>query len=321
VAYYEVVQRAQLLEGRYRSLSARFGNLESLLGSPDVLFSFANRMARAESRIDRARRALEEWLVALEYYAVRPFVDQRLAILLARNPAQLEAIANEFLRLQRACGGPVTIETVDVSLRDDLLGMDFQSPTASAGERFRALLQRAPRPVNRQVPLTAAQTLGQRLDRGQVLAATFGLSVEGFANLARSCNAKLESVALQLVGEGFQGQPVVSLVYDGSSQLRSCQPGLDTLVQSLGPATTAFASVTPFKTAGRTISPVAGVGGFGPSQTWNTTLEGLPLAAGYTVLIDLTHPSNAALPWDQLDDVRLQLRYSYQDVFPEGQCQ
>jgi hypothetical protein len=326
IAYYEVVQRAQLLEGRYLSLSARFGNLESLLGSPDVLFSFANRMARAESRIDRSRRALEEWLVALEYYAVRPFVDQRLAILLARNPAQLEAIANEFLRLQRACGGPVTIETVDVSLRDDLLGMDFAtaregSAPVSAGERFRALMQRALRPVNRKVPLSATQTLGQRLDRGEVLAGTFGLSVEGFANLARSCNAKVESVAVQVVGEGFTGQPVVSIVYDGSSQLRSCQPGLDTLVQSLGPGTTAFASVTPFKTAGRAVSPIASVGGFGPAQTWNATLEGLPLAAGYTVLIDLTHPSNAALPWDRLEDVRLQFRYSYQDVFPEGQCQ
>lgn len=326
VAYYEVVQRAQLLEGRYRSLSARFGNLESLLGSPDVLFSFANRLARAESRIDRSRRALEEWLVALEYYAVRPFVDQRLAILLARNPGQLEAIANEFLRLQRACGGPVTIETVDVSLRDDLLGLDFASAREGAapvtpGERFRALMQRAPRPVNRRVPLTARQTLGQRLDRGQAWAGNFGLSIEAFANLARSCNAKVESIAVQLVGEGFTGQPVVSVIYDGSSQLRSCQPGLDTLVQALGPGTTAFASVTPFKTEGRAVSPVAGVGDFGPSQTWNATLEGLPLAAGYTVLIDLMHPSNAALPWDRLEDVRLQFRYSYQDVFPEGQCQ
>ncbi len=326
IAYYEVVQRAQLLEGRYRSLAARFGNLESLLGSPDVLFSFANRMARAESRLDRARRALEEWLVALEYYAVRPFVDQRLAILLARNPAQLEAIANEFLRLQRACGGPVTVETVDVSLRDDLLGMDYTAAREGAapvspGERFRALLARAQRPVNRQIPLTSTQTLGQRLDLGGVWASTFNLSVEGFANLGKSCNAKLESVAVQLVGEGFTGQPVVSVVYDGNSQLRSCQPGLDTLVKALGPGTTAFASVTPFKTAGRAVSPVAGVGDFGPAQTWNATLEGLPLAAGYTVLIDQSHPSNAALPWDRLEDVRLQFRYSYQDVFPEGQCQ
>lgn len=320
VAYYEVVQRAQLLEGRYRSLSARFSNLESLLGSPDVVFSFANRMSRAESRMDRARRALEDWLVALEYYAVRPFVDQRLAILLARNPAQLEAIANEFLRLQRACGGPVTIETVELSLRDDVLGMNFET-TASASERFRALMARAQRPVNRNTPLSAGVTVGARLDQGDVWSANFPLDLERFANLGRTCNAKLESVAVQLVGEGFSGQPVVSVLHDGNGQLRSCQPGINTLVQALGPDTTSFADVTAFKTPGRAVAPIASVNGFGPMQTWNTTLEGQPLAAGYTVLIDLTHPSNVAQPWDRLDDVRLQFRYSYQDVFPEGQCQ
>ncbi len=320
IAYFEVVQRAQLLEGRYLSLSARFSNLESLLGSPDVVFSFANRMSRAESRMDRARRSLEDWLVALEYYAVRPFVDQRLAILLARNPAQLEAIANEFLRLQRACGGPVTIETVELSLRDDVLGMNFET-TASPSERFRTLLARAQRPVNRNVPLTASLTVGQRLDQGNVLSTNFPLDLERFANLSRTCNAKLESVAVQLVGEGFTGQPVVSVVHEGNGQLRSCQPGIDTLVKALGPGTTAFASITPFKTSGRAVAPIAALGSFGPQQTWNATLEGLPLAAGYTVLIDLTHPSNAAQPWAQLDDVRLQFRYSYQDVFPEGQCQ
>ncbi|MGV3621990.1 MAG: hypothetical protein ACO1OB_14305, partial [Archangium sp.] len=320
VAYFEVVQRAQLLEGRYRSLSARFSNLESLLGSPDVVFSFANRMSRAESRMDRARRALEDWLVALEYYAVRPFVDQRLAILLARNPAQLEAIANEFLRLQRACGGPVTIETVELSLRDDVLGMNFET-TASPSERFRAVMGRAQRPVNRNTPLTAGVTVGARLDQGNVWSANFPLDLERFANLGRTCNAKLESIAVQLVGEGFSGQPVVSVIHDGNGQLRSCQPGINTLVQALGPNTTSFADVTPFKTPGRAVAPIAAVGDFGPRQTWNSTLEGQPLAAGYTVLIDLTHPSNVAQPWGQLDDVRLQFRYSYQDVFPEGQCQ
>ncbi len=113
---------------------------------------------------------------------------------------------------------------------------------------------------------------------------------------------------------------MVSVLYDGASQLRSCQPGIDTYVSQFGPGATAYARVTSFKTAARPISPVSGIGSFGPRQTWNATLEGLPLAAGYTVLIDLTHPSNATIAWDKLDDVRLQFRFSYQDVFPEGQC-
>ncbi|MBI5546861.1 MAG: hypothetical protein HY901_23510, partial [Deltaproteobacteria bacterium] len=258
--------------------------------------------------------------------AVRPFVDQRMAILLARNPAELEAIANEFLRLQRACGGPVTTETVQLSLRDDLLGMGFDSQasgesTLSASERFRAVLARAQTTPNRRVPYTAAETVGQRLDRGEVWAAGFSLSAESFANLSQSCNAKLESVALELIGEGLPaGQPVVSLVYDGASQLRSCQPGLQMLVDTYGPGATAFAPVTSFKTAGRTVSPVAGVNAFGPQRTWNTTLQGLPVAGDYMLLIDRLHPSNVDYPWERLEDVRLQVRYTYQDVFPEGQC-
>ncbi|MFZ5442624.1 MAG: hypothetical protein ACOZQL_21625 [Myxococcota bacterium] len=321
LAYAQVVQRAQLLEGRYRSMLQRYGSLQALLGSPDVLFSFAARMARAESRIDRARTALEEWLVALEYYAVRPFVDQRLAILLARNPSQLEAIANEFLRLQRACGGPVTVETVELSLRDDLLGMGFDTASSTGPERLRALLARAETPINPRTPFSATQTIGERLASGRAWAASFPLSISSFANLGQSCNAKLESVAVQLVGAGFHGQPVVSLVYDGGGQLRSCQPDILPLVQALGPGRTAFSEVTSFKTAGRTVNPLAGLGTFGPRSTWNATLEGLPLAAGYTVVIDRDHPSNADQPWEQLEDVKLQLRYSYQDVFPEGQCQ
>lgn len=326
LSYFQIVQRAQLMEGRFQSMQQRYGTLQGLLGSPDVLFSFAARMARAESRIDRARTALEQWLVALEYYAVRPFVDQRLAILLARNPSQLEAIANEFLRLQRVCGAPVTMAQVDLSLRDDLLSMGFEAlddrgASHSPAERMRAVLARSSVQANPRTPFSTTQTLGQRLDSGRTWATSFSLGINGFANLAQTCNAKLESVSMQLVGEGFHGQPVVSLVYDGGGQLRSCQSNIKALVDALGPGTTAFAPVTSFKTAGRTVNPVAGLKDFGVASTWNTTLEGLPLAGGYSLVIDREHPANVDQPWDALEDVRLQLRFSYQDVFPEGQCQ
>ncbi len=327
LAYFEVVQRAQLLEGRFRNMQLRWQDLEGLLGSPDAMFSFANRMALAESRLDRARRALEDWLVALEYYAVRPFVDQRVAILLARNPSQLEAIANEMLRLQRVCGGPVTTETLTVSLRDDLLKMGFAvedtgNAARTAAARFQALLRRTEAPVRRKMAYSARETLGQRMDRGQMLSATFDLQVGSFANLSRTCNAKLESVAVELVGSELgRGRPVVSIAYDGVGQLRSCQPDIAAYVGQFGKDATAFAPTTGFRTAGRVIAPVAGIGEFGPEKTWNASLEGLPLASQYTVLVDLLHPSNAAIDWSRVEDVRLKLRYGYQDVFPRGQCE
>lgn len=330
LAYLQIVQRAQLLQARFDSAQQRWSNIHNILGSPDVIFSFSNRIALAESRLDAARESLQEWLSALEYYAVRPFVSQRLAILLARNPQQLEAIAHELERLQSVCGGPVTQERVVVSLRDDLLQLNVPSAVqsdegitiAQPAQRLRTLLQRASTPVARQARINAHETVGQRLARGNVLAANFRLSAHDFANLPQTCNAKVASIAVELVGfDGVDAQPVVTVLYDGSSQLRSCQANIREVVAAVGVESTPFAPVTFFETGARAISPVAGIGGFGAPKTWNATLEGTPLAAGYTVLIDLEHPSNQAIDWSKLEDIRLQFAYSYQDVFPEGQCE
>lgn len=331
LAYLQIVQRAQLLDARFANAQQRWSNIENIIGSPDVIFSFTNRIALAEARLERARRALEDWLITLEYYAVRPFISERIAILLARNPQQLEAIANELGRIQQSCGGNETHERVDVSLRDQLLHLNLasQAPTndgaiivATPAQRFRALLARASSPVKRATRLNSAETIGERLARGNVLSANFQLSVHDFANLPQSCNAKVRSMAVQLIGvDAPHTQPVVSLVYDGSSELRSCQPDIRELVLAVGPEATAFAPITSFQTGARAISPIAGVGKFGPASTWNATLEGTPLAAGYTVLIDLEHPSNQDVNWESLEDIRIQFEYSYQDPFPAGQCQ
>ena len=65
---------------------------------------------------------------------------------------------------------------------------------------------------------------------------------------------------------------------------------------------------------------MAGVNAF-PEGAPNTSLAGLPLASEYTVLIDTNIGENAGFDWTKLEDVRLRLTYSYQDVFPEGQCE
>ena len=169
---------------------------------------------------------------------------------------------------------------------------------------------------------TAGETVLQRLERGGVWAVSFDVDIEGFANLGRTCNAKIDSIAVQLVGGGSGGRlPVVSLVHHGASQLRSCQPGIADYVESIGAKATAFGPVTAFRTTGRMVSPVAGVGDFGNELEWNATLEGIPFASSYTLLIDQEHPSNAAIDWERVEDVRIQFRFTYQDVFPQGQCE
>lgn len=320
--YFEVVQRAQLLQGRYSALTARLENLNELIASPAVIFAFANRLARAESRVDRARTLLFDWLVALEYYAVRPFIDQRLAILLARNPSQLEAISNELVRLQNACGGNVNTAVAELSLRDDLLKVGFDTEKQTGVERFRDVLKRGNVPIDTQVRYSTDQRIGELLRARKVLAATFTLSLDDFANLAQTCNAKVASLDVQLVGEGLgNARPTVSVLYDGTSTLRSCQPNIRDLVATLDPGTTSFGALTRFRTKGRSVSPVASINSFGLADSVNRGLEGLPLASTYTVLIDPEAGENRAVDWNALQDVKLKLTWAYQDLFPVGQCQ
>jgi hypothetical protein len=322
IEYFQVVQRAQLLQGRYAALSSRLDNLTELIGSPAVIFAFANRLARAESRVDRARGLLYDWLVALEYYAVRPFIDQRLAILLARNPSQLEAIANELVRLQGACGGIVNTAVAELSLRDDLLAVGFDTEGQTGAHRFREILERGNVPIDTQVRYSSDERVGQLIKSRKVLAATFSLRLEDFANLPLTCNAKLASIDLQLVGEGLgRARPTVSVLYDGTSTLRSCQPNIEELVGGLAPGSSSFGSLTRFRTQGRSVSPLATVNGFGAEDSANRGLEGLPLASTYTVLIDPEAGENKNVDWSKLDDVKLKLTWAYQDLFPVGQCQ
>ncbi len=329
MAYMQVVQRGQLLQGRSLALQERLSQLENLIASPSVIFAFANRLARAESRVERAKGLLFDWLVGLEYYAVRPFINQRLAILLARNPSQLEAISNELLRLQRVCGGMVTYEVVDLSLRDDLLRMGFDMRAAAdegiidAPSRFRAVLAKGNVPVDTQVRYSTDESIGDVIANRSVLAASFDLRLDDFANLPLTCNAKIASIDVQLVGEGLgeNVRPTVSVLYDGTSTMRSCQANIQSIVAALDPGTTAFGSRTTFRTAGRSVSPVARIGEFGEPGTANRGLEGLPLASSYTLMIDPAKGENGRVDWSALEDVKLRLTYVYQDMFPMGQCE
>ncbi|MFT6400222.1 MAG: hypothetical protein ACJAYU_004992, partial [Bradymonadia bacterium] len=83
--YLLVVQRASLLDAKYDQLVAQRSDILAIIGSPASFFGRANRLLQAENRLDRAKSSLMDWLVALEYFAVRPFINERVQILLARN--------------------------------------------------------------------------------------------------------------------------------------------------------------------------------------------------------------------------------------------
>lgn len=324
--YSLVTQRAELVNGRWVELQRQRGDINRILGSPAAVFARANKVTQAENRLERAKGKLFDWLVALEYYAVRPFMDQRIQILLARNPYQLEEIAAKLKALQGKCGGATNTQISELSLRRDLLNIT-QTTLDEVGDasvtppvRLRQLMSQGYVPVDRRVRYTTNATVGQLLSRASgVWAVSFDVDLDDFANLGATCNAKVASVAIKLVGDLGQAQPTVSVLYDGTGALRSCQPGIDEYVEQFGTETTAFGAVSQFRSRGRAVSPVAGIGEF--PQTTNTTLAGLPLASQYTVLIDTTLGENANLDWSRLEDVELRLEYTYQDPFPAGQCE
>ena len=265
--------------------------------------------------------------MALEYLAVRPFMDQRVQILLARNTYQLEKIAAEIERLQGSCGGPISRHTAELSLRDDLLALSLElvdpvtGESQTPSERLRTLLARGHVPIDKRVRYTSDTSIGGLLSSRSVMAATFTVSLNDFANLGAACNAKVYSLAVKLVGEGLSNaQPTVSVLYDGSSELRSCQPGLDAYLNSFGRDATSFGTITRLHAPGRSVSPVAGVNAF-PADSGNVSLTGLPLASQYTLLIDPRMGENTKIDWSKLEDVVLKLEYTYQDLFPAGQCQ
>jgi hypothetical protein len=324
--YLLVVQRASLLDAKYDQLVAQRSDILAIIGSPASFFGRANRLLQAENRLDRAKSSLMDWLVALEYYAVRPFINERVQILLARNHYQLAEIGANMAALQESCGGPINRSIATVSLRDDLLGLslpvidDTTGIEVSSAARLRDVMSAAAIPLDKRVRYTSNSSVGDLLRRpDEILAAVFRLTLNDFANLAATCNAKIVGVRIQLVGEFDEGRPTVTLLYDGAAQLRSCQPGIDDYVAAVAPGVTSFGSVTSVTAPGQGASPVAGVNEF-PEGDFNRTLAGLPLAAEYTLLVDTQLGENGQFDWDRLEDVLLEVEYAYQDPFPEGRC-
>ncbi len=303
-------------------------SIHQLIAGPQAFFASANSLVEAERELDRAKRKMADWLVAIEFAAVRPFFNERMAILLARNTYQLRAIADRLRDLEDKCGGPTNLQRTVISVRDDLLGLrDSQTDPVtrrvlSPGDRFWKLAQNSPLPQNTEMRYSAVR--GQETvasgTRGNndLFVMNVQLSQAAFANLSHTCNAKIESIGVRLVGDGLgSGQPMVTILYGGQSSMYSCQPGIDAYVAAFTNAgdPVVYGANSAFVSAARAISPVAGIGAMGAP---NQTLAGMPLASDYTILIDPFLPANRGIDWTKLNDVQLEVTYSYQDLFATG---
>lgn len=324
--YDALVQQARLEAARLHELDQQLTDLDQLVGGLGTIFAQSQQLERTERHLLEARDALMNWLVVLEYYAVRPFFAERTQILLARNAYQLEAIATRLRTLEQSCGGSERSSTTTVlSLRRDILGLtrsvenDATAGPVSPNERFRRWLTQSHIPIDRRLRWSSSSSLSNVLSRTSgVLATTFALRLDNFANLTLACNAKIESITAQVVGDVGDVRPTISLLYDGTSQLRTCQPDLDQYVRAFGQGTSNYGTITNLRTAGRSMSPLAGVNEFPDTRDANRTLAGLPVASAYTLLIDTELGDNAFLDWSRLEDIRFEISYSYQDLFPNA---
>ena len=317
--YYQIVEAARQERATLEMRRLQRQQIAQLVAGPQAVFFAANGLTEAERELDRAKRKMNDWLVALEYAAVRPFYNERMSILLARNTYPLRAIADRLTDLEGQCGGATNQQEGSVSLRDDLLKLTssqvdpVSGQTLTPAQRFRQTLVQSDIPATATMRYTVSQTADQVASNSALLVVNFNLGLTQFANLRATCNAKVAGIALHLVGSDLgSGQPYATLLYNGSSQTYSCQPGIDAYVQTFGQGDTTFGSVTSFVVNGRAASPVAGVGEMGSS---NVTFAGLPLAGDYTLIIDPSLPANQAINWNNLQDIELGLSYSYQDVF------
>ncbi|MBO4351657.1 MAG: hypothetical protein J6A01_12035 [Proteobacteria bacterium] len=325
--YLTLTQRAQMFKSQYDASTERLAQINNLYTAPAVLFTYASDLESVENRIELAKERIYDYLAAIEYNAVRPFVDIRRAVYIARSPNDLKAILDQLDDVIDNCGG--VTNTIDdehaiiVSMRE-MLGItaDFQKMTMQ--QRFHYALSNGNVPVKSLTRYTVDTTGKQLLNSGHALkSGTFALTIPSFANLQATCNAKIAGFAFKLVGEnlikpdaGTQVHPTITMFYNGKATLASCQPDIESIANTLGHAT-AYDTYTTFNIEQTKISPNLGLNEWGNSDN---TLANYPLASTYTVLIDPEIGENAKINWDNVEDIQIKVLYTYENVKTNNTC-
>ena len=319
--YYTIVQRAVSLQSQYDAAHDRLDKLNNLYSTPASIFAFASDLETVESKIELAKERIYDYVSAVEYFAVRPFVDLRRATYLARSTNDLDAIIDQLDTIVDKCGGITNIAEVEISARE-MMGITSDFANMTMGERFRSVIAKGNIPVNSLTRYTVDSSVRDLIKRSSDLrSGTFAVTIDQQMNLATTCNAKIDSIAVKIVGEnlikegaGSNVHPTITIFYDGQSQLVSCQPKIDSLVSLIGEKTS-YGKYSTFIVEPTKISPVAGINTYGSP---NGSFAGKPFATSYTVLIDTKISENGNIDWDKVEDIMLQVKYTYQDLFPNS---
>ncbi len=316
--YYTVVQRAQMLQSQYNAASVRLAKIQNLYSTPAKIFSFSADLETVESKIELAKERIYDYVAAIEYLAVRPFVDLRRATYLARSTNDLDAIIDQLDTVASKCGaGEPSQASVEISARE-MMGITQDFASMTMGERFRSVIAKGNIPINSLTRYTVDSNVRDLVKKGiDLRSGTFAVTIDSM-NLATTCNAKIDSIAVQIVGDDIikpgSGQnvtPTITIFYDGQTQLLSCQPNIEALVSTIG-SKTSYGKYSTFIVTPTKISPTAKINEYGED---NKHLAGKPLVTSYTVLIDTQIGENSKIDWDKVEDIKLKVTYSYNDLF------
>ena len=326
--YLSIAQKAQLLKSQYDAASARLTKVSSIYATPACIFSDASDLETLEAEIDRAKEKLYDYLALVEYYAVRPFVDLRRAIYLAKSPNDLLGILNKIDDLVEKCGttSQSNQPEITISLRE-FMGITRDYEEMTMPQRFRAVMSYGDLPVDALTRYTADSNVKKLISQGNLMAGTFQIDKNTF-NIGANCNAKIKSFAVRVEGENLSNgnavYPNVTIFYNGASTLTSCQPNMDDVVKPLG-GRTRFGTYTSFSIPTEKMTPNASVGKYiqitddtkfsaEDFREENHAFDGLPIMTSYTVLIDPTMGDNSKINWDNVEDIKLKIIYSYDNL-------
>ena len=327
--YYNIVQHAQMVEAEYKAKEARYKNIQNLANSPASIFQYAKDLETVEYFIESARNDLSDYLAAIEYLTVRPFVDLRRAIYTARGTNELEKIFEQLNDLTNRCGsGQESTNQVTISLRNRM-GIDSTEYNGlTPADRFHYSLQTNTLPISTQTRYIVGSSIKDKLVAGSFYNASFNLS-SSFANIRNTCNAKIDEIQVRFVSkpgtkirEDGDATASITLFYGGHGQLLSCHDQIKAITESIG-SRTSYGEYSTFNTKpfgngiGVSIYDVPAGEDYRLTQdvvfnkiTNYKGLKGYPLMATYTVLFDPNIGENNGIIWNNVADIELQISYT-----------
>ena len=330
IEYLTIAQHADFVASQYDTLLARYQLARNSMFLVSDFFVPAPELYSVESFIENARENLSDYLTAIEYLTVRPFVELRRAIYTARGTNDLEKIYEQLNDLPNECStGTLSPNKFILSLREQLGITNAEFDNLRPEDRFNLILSRVNLPVSTQTRSMSTSLTADVIASGDFSSVSFNIGTQ-IANISSSCNAKINGIRIRLVSKpgkkinenNDDAIPSVDLIYSGQTQLLSCHLNIEHIVSSVSPYTT-YGLYSTFSS--ESFADGINVGIYEVSEGENYTfdnptefddvtvyngLNNYPLMSTYSIVIDPSKGSNDKINWDNVADIEVQIDYT-----------